>query len=362
MKSIVIIFGGKSCESDISVITALSVYNAIKNNYHVRLLYLNGGVFYTGKRLADIEKYRPFLAKKYLSAEIKSGKLFIKGRPFYSEKIDCAVVCCHGGDGENGSLSGLLEIENVPYTCCGVAQSAICMDKVLTKYFLRYFRLPTLPFRVLRADDDPEKISRMTFPVILKPASLGSSIGISVAENERELHEKVDICFQFDKKLLAERALIDFKEYTCAVFERKGELICSQIEQVVSPDRFYSFEEKYRGGETKRVYPAPLTEKSEKIIYGLCKKIYRLFELKGVVRIDFLEEGGKYYVNEINTVPGSLSWYLFKNIGYDLASFCGCLIEEGIESMREKDSLFTDFDGNVLSGFVLYGKGKGNVK
>ncbi len=358
MQNIIIIYGGRSCESDISVLTALSVNNAIKNEYATELVYLKGGKFYIGKKLQKIGSYCPFSHKKLTEVNFKGGKMYKKNSRFSGKKIDCAVVCCHGGEGENGCLAGLLEIAGIPYTSCGPLQSAVCMDKVFTKYLLRSFRLPALPFRQYKEGDKTDFLSEITYPCIIKPASLGSSIGITFAENEQEAVQKLKETLVFDRKLLIEPALRDFREYTCAVFSDDGKTVCSQIEEVISEHNFYGFDEKYRAGNVKRVYPAEIPAAVESKIYRICEKIYDLFEMKGVVRVDFLDDNGKIYVNEINTVPGSLSWYLFKGHGYDLASLVRRMIEEGIKKKKESDSIFCDFPSAVLREFRAGGKGK----
>lgn len=357
MQNIAIIYGGKSCESEISVLTALSVYSAIKNRYAVELVYLKDGLFFIGKKLQKIDSYRDFSTKGLKKVSFMNGKMIRLGFPRYGKKIDCAVVCCHGGEGENGSLSGLLEIAGIAYTSCGPLQSAVCMDKIFTKYLLRCFRIPTLPFRVYRKGEE-NVFPEIEYPVILKPASLGSSIGISFAENAIEAEKKAQEALVFDEKILVEPALKNFREFTCAVFREKDEIVVGQIEEVISEKAFYSYDEKYRGGDVKRVYPAQIPTALENKIYRVCQKIYEYFEMKGIVRIDFLDDG-KLYVNEINTVPGALSWYLFKGRGYDMLSLCRSLIEEGIKIKESKDALFTDFSGTLLDGFNACGKGKG---
>ncbi len=357
MQNVVIIYGGKSCESEISVLTALSVFSSVKNQYAVELVYLKNGRFFIGKKLQKIGSYGNFSIRGLKTVTFMNGKMYRAGLPCPGKKIDCAVICCHGGEGENGSLAGLMEIADIAYTSCGPLQSAVCMDKVFTKYLLRYFHLPTLPFRVYQKGEE-SVFSEIEYPVILKPSSLGSSIGISFAQNKEEGEKRGIEALAFDKKVLIEPALTGFREYTCAVFREKGDIVVGQIEEVISGGAFYDFDEKYRGGEVKRVYPAQIPIALENKIYRICKKIYECFEMKGAVRIDFLDDG-KLYVNEINAVPGSLSWYLFKGKGYDLASLCRILIEEGIKEKESKDALFTDFSGSVLRDFTFGGKGKG---
>ena len=360
MENIIVVYGGKSCESDISVITALSIISSVKSVYRATLVYLKDGRFFIGKALSDITFYRSFDPKKCKEVTFKKGRMFRKKLFDKGEKVDCALVCCHGGQGENGSLSGYFEIAGVPYTCCGPLQSAVCMDKTFTKYLLQYFHFPSLPFRIYKKGDEVALPS--DYPVIVKPASLGSSIGIGIAENEEQLSKRIETALQFDEKLLLEKALVGRREFTCAVMTAEGNVVCSQIEEVIAPEEFYSFDEKYGMNETKRVYPAQVAPLLEAKIYKISKRIYRLFELKGAVRIDFLEKDGKLFVNEINTVPGSLSWYLFKNVGYDLSALCRCLITDAIKRKEKENLLFTDFKSDVLNCFSACGKGSGKYK
>ncbi len=351
MKNIVIIYGGKSCECDISVITALTTFSAIKYDFNVIPVYLYNGRFFTGKDLENIKKYHPFKERNYKEVTFNRGCMIKKGSFRRKKKIDCALICAHGGQGEGGSLSGLLEIAEIPYTCCPPLQSAICMDKIFTKYLLQYFHLPTLPFCVYENGMDVSKLKTPEYPVILKPATLGSSIGITLVSSESELPAGLQKSSMFDKNILIEKALECFREFTCAAIKHEDKIICSEIEEVIAPGHFYSFDEKYKNNETKRIYPANVPITLTNRIYKLTKKIYSSFHLKGVVRIDFLEENGEIFVNEINTVPGSLSWYLFKNLGYDLPDLCGILCEEAIREKEAEKTLFSEFGSTVLTEF-----------
>ena len=190
MKTLALVFGGESCEHDISVITALSVYNAIKNRFQVYPVYLKEGLFWTGEALKDVSFYAEFDIKKLKETTFRPGLMVVKKRFGYAHyKIDCVLVCNHGGVGENGSLSGYFEIVGIPYTSSDPVGSGICMDKVLTKYFLEKFRFPVVNYRVYRKGGKVSKVEELGYPVILKPARLGSSVGISYVRNREELEK-----------------------------------------------------------------------------------------------------------------------------------------------------------------------------
>ncbi len=355
MKNVIITYGGFSCEHDISIITALGVYNANKNEdeYNYILVYMKNGVFYVGNKLTDMSSYINFNEKGLREVVFKNRKMIESGK-FFKKTTDiyCALVCNHGGSGENGSLSGFFELSGIPYTCSTALGSSICMDKVFTKFLLQKFKMPVVDYKVFRSVDNIDELESLGYPVIIKPANLGSSVGIAYADNKEELIAGIKFALQFDQKLLIEKALTNFEEYNCAVMDTPQGLLVSKIERPVFNKQFLNFYDKYMASEgIRREIDPPVDKKIKDRILRLSQDIYTLFELKGIVRIDYLYLDGRLYVNEINTIPGSLAYYLFKNEELDFPSIIFATIERAVEIFNQKSNLLTDFSSTVLQSF-----------
>lgn len=353
-KNIALIYGGESCEHDISIITALGVYNAVKWDYNITLVYMKNGKFFIGEKLSEIKTYTDFNYKNFKEIFFSCGHMFKKKKfSFEKRKIDCALLCNHGGEGENGSLSGYLEVAQIPYTACAPFASSLCMDKVFTKYLLEKFRFPVVGYKVFKKENDISALHDLGYPVIIKPARLGSSVGISIANDEESLKEAIAHGLLFDEKLLIEKALTEFTEYNCAVCQCDGEILTSEIEKPIFKSGYLNFYDKYISSENIRELPAQMPEKVREKLFSFCRQIYTIFELKGVVRIDFLYKDEKLYVNEINTIPGSLSTYLFKAKGIETLKLIDYMIENGIKVYVDAKKQVKDFSSNVLKNFDL---------
>ncbi|MGN1042133.1 MAG: hypothetical protein ACI4SK_01475 [Christensenellales bacterium] len=350
---ICIVYGGESCEHDISVITALSVYNAIKRNKKTLLVYQKNDSFYIGKKLSEIKTYKDFSEKGLKEAYFQNGCLYVKSLIKDKRiKIECAVMCNHGGSGEDGGLSGYFETVGVPYTASGVFGSGVCMDKVYTKLLLEKLKFPTVNYRIYRAGYKVEKIENMEFPLIIKPARSGSSVGIAYANDGKELRDGIDFAIRFDDKLLIEKALTNFREFNCAVFEGKDGIVVSEVEEVFFKKEYLDFYDKYMSdGEGGRKIPAQINEKLGERIKRMTKEIYLLLELKGVVRVDYMYCEGKLYVNEINTIPGALANYMFRDGGIDAEELVDSIIYAAKKEFERKRKLTRDFSSNVLKNY-----------
>lgn len=338
---IAVLFGGRSPESDISVITAMQALAALSESEHeVRPFYMCDGVFYTGK-LDSVAAFTPFRAEEHTAVALYGGVFcsLRRGKLKREWKPDVALICCHGGEGENGVLQGLLDFNGVPYCSSGVAGSAIGMDKVLSKRIFDNMLLNVVPYAVLSrteyADGKCEgalRAAKLDYPLIVKPVSQGSSIGISAAENPEELARALETAFEFGDKAIVEEKLVDFTEVNCAAFMREGKVVVSETEQPVSAGDILTFEDKYMRGEKGggNIMPADIGDLN-RVVRANTEKIYRELELFGVVRVDFLVDKarGKVYVNEINTVPGSLAFYLFEPLGIDFTQLLEALAAEG---------------------------------
>ncbi|MDR2090953.1 MAG: D-alanine--D-alanine ligase [Clostridiales bacterium] len=361
-KNILVIFGGKSCEHDISIITALQAMRAAnEDKYEVFPLYIRKKM-YSGGALRDLSAYADFsrIESSLKTVEFFDGGILVgRSRAFKKRVfIDAAVVCCHGGIGENGGLQGLLEFYNIPYTSPGVSASAVFMDKVLTKEVLKAKNLPVLPYFTVKDTDIENARARgdLTYPLIVKPASLGSSIGIGVAHNIDELKTACVVAAEFDSKIIVEKALTDFFEINCAALSDGKNIIVSECEKPVSWEEFLSFDEKYCVGGgmrgLKREYPADIPENLRKAVRNFTRTVYAHFGMKGSVRIDFLVDGtdGGVYINEINTVPGSLAYYLFAENGITFRDLIDITVETAKREKARADKKQYIYDSKVLDG------------
>ena len=351
MKNIAVFFGGESVEHDVSVITGVLTLNSLdKGKYIPFPVYVGkNGRWYTGEKLFDIENYKSLDLKKLKKITVIGGSSV-----FYEIKKDkklkplffaaCAINCMHGERGEDGALSGLLSMCKIPLASPSVTASAICIDKRIIKIFLNGLGVKTpAALRIKK----PELPKGMSFPVVVKPNRLGSSIGISVANEKGELKNALNLALRYGDEVIVEEKLADFTEINCAAYEDKnGRVIVSECEKPIGKSDVLTFTDKYSGGE--REFPAKIDKKISDKIKRLTEKIYTSLNMKGIIRIDYFISGGEVSVNEINTVPGSLSYYFF----CETVKEFGALLSEQIEiaeSRFAKESTFVrNFDSKVL--------------
>lgn len=362
MKNIIVLFGGKSAEHDISLITANLVLNAIdEEKYKVYPIYIDkeNHWFYS-------KNFKNNINKNFEKTEIflKMGEQTLFKKTAFGlkklVKVDCAILCNHGLNGEDGTIQSVLELCSIPYSSPSPLSSAICMDKVVMKFLLEKFEFNVCPyvyFNKNEFENNKEEIfekinSKLGFPVIVKPANLGSSIGISIAKNFEELEKSVDVAVCFDNKILVEKALINFQEINCACIGHKNEVIISSLEEPISYKDFLTFDEKYiskNKSNSKRVYPAKISDTIKQEIQQTSKEIFEKFDLSGVVRIDFMVCDYIVYVNEINTIPGSLAYYLFEKENLSFGDVIDKLIDCANKKFDEKQHLTYCFESNVLN-------------
>ena len=360
-KNVMVLFGGKSVEHDISIITAMQIIRCVPEEYKVIPVYVQkSGAWCVAQNLRDIDVYMDFsnLVKKKKEVFLIPSKqcLYSKGKFSFNkiDKIDCALVCLHGGAGEDGSVAALLDMCNIPFTSSSHVSSAICMDKIFTKLVLSAKNILNVPYEHFYKDEYLEdkksvvkKIREMGFPVILKPANLGSSVGIEVVKNDGELEDKIEKVIIFDKRILVEKFLEDAEEYNCACLQVEKEIISSKVVKVEKSDIF-TFEEKYIEKAEKK--PQKTKKMIEKQVSMLAKEVYKLLDCKGVVRIDFLMKDEKLYVNEINTIPGSLSISMFNN--FSKKEFVDILIKEAKKNELEKNDFNLSFKSDAIKVFI----------
>ncbi len=362
MRKIAVFFGGKSCENEISILTGVFVLNVLdRTKYTVYPVYVHtDGNMYTYEGMTDLNVFRKGDYSKFTRVFFEEGGMYAlntqKMRIKRLAKIDCGLNCCHGGLGEGGGLSAIMAWNNIPFASPDLTASGVFMDKSLTKLVLRSLNVPTVDYiRVNEADYQKRGTfllksieSRLKYPVVVKPSHLGSSIGISVAENEDEAKCAIEKAFELDDRVIVEKCIQNKKDVNCAAYSLNGEIYVSEPEEAFG-EGVYTFEEKY----VKRGQDAPLSPKTGRVkgvtgelrdkIRAYTKTVYKRMDLKGVVRMDFLVSGGKAYLCEVNTVPGSLAYYLFCERIFDARTFFSDLIADAMASAKsgEKKLLST---------------------
>lgn len=375
-KNIAVFFGGVSCEHDISIITGVQAVNAIWDIYNVIPVFIDEqGAWYSGEKLRDISIYKDFpkehkgINRVFLLNGSQTLFLLHKGKkakPLY--KIDAAVLAMHGLNGEDGSLYGLLQMNSIPVTSSGILGSAIGMDKISSKVFFNALGLNTIPYCHITRNEYMHSVSRtisyienqIGYPVMVKPAMLGSSIGIAKCKNRAELLDGLEIAIRFDRRIICERAEENFIEINCSALKKDSGVMVSDCEQPVNWTEFLKFEDKYTESgkgmaSIKRIFPAEIDIETEKEIKAAVKKIYQTLDLKGVIRADFIISD-KVYINEINTIPGSLSYYLWENKDITASKLLKIMIEEAIEDFNDLMKCAFSFRSSVLKDLAPKGK------
>lgn len=358
---VAVIYGGDSCEKEVSVISGMQAINALKGRHKVVPVYWADGKFFSPSDAGDVKTYLSSKAKRRRVWWL-DGCLYRKicGAPVRFAKPDCVLVCTHGGRGEDGSLQGFLDVLGVRYTCADVEGCAVGMDKELSKHVFAAMGLKVAPWRSYVSsdgDDDAvadDAIARLGLPLCVKPCRQGSSIGVSVCRDREQVKEGVAVARSFDDKIIAERAFVDFKEINCACMTVHGEQVVSATERPLPWSSFLSYEEKYlkSGGKLQgggRECPADLPQALTAQIEDATLKIYRALDARGVIRVDYIVEDGELWVNEVNVVPGSLATYLFAPLGMSAADVLDALIGDAAE---RRDAKKCKFDSPLLFDYL----------
>lgn len=376
-----VLFGGVSVEHEVSIITAIQAINKIdKVKYDVVPIYIaKDGKWYTGNMLLDINIYNDLdLLKRYAKEVVlynKDGRFLLQNKNGLLKRvineIDMAFPIMHGTNGEDGSLQGYLETIGIPYCESGVYASCVGQDKVFMKQIFESNGVNVVKYKWFFDKDyliNPEKvikdIEKIGYPVIVKPATLGSSVGIKVAHNETELKENILDAIKYDNKILVEEMVKNLKEVNISVLGNYEHQELSVIEEVGSTNELLTYEDKYLGSKgkieakgmasAKRIIPANIKEDLSRDVEKMAIKAFKSLNSNGVVRIDFLIDikENKVYVNEINSIPGSLSFYLWDKTNKDYTTLLDEVINLGIFAYKEKNKKTKSFDVNILNGFT----------
>ncbi|MBR6736995.1 MAG: hypothetical protein IKL82_01350 [Clostridia bacterium] len=364
MKDILVFFGGKSCEHDVSIITGVLTLNSLdKTLYNPVPVYITQkGEWLTGNELKNVSFYKQKNFSKLKRVTLISGDnslyYVLKNKLKKCATIYSAINCLHGLNGEDGTLKGMLKLIGIPTVSPGVFQSAFTIDKQFTKIVLSGLKIKTLPFTTVnqtRLHTDKQKLfneitTKLGYPVIVKPCNLGSSIGIGLASCDAELEKALKTAFLYDDKAVVERALNNPVELNCSAYSYGNKTVISQVEKPVKTSDILSFADKYygfKGCETGREFPAKISDKLCKKVQETTAKIYEELNFTSIIRIDYLLDGTDLYVNEINSVPGSLAYYLFGDLKH-FTSILTSLIKDSVHKEAEYLSRRFTFSSSVL--------------
>ena len=395
--NIAVFFGCRSVEHEVSIISAVQAMHAInRDKYDVTPVYVaKDGSMYTGENLFEIENYRD------LSELLKSAKrvTFIKQKDavlmhYLDQKkfkktpdvaIDLAFPIVHGTNCEDGTMAGFFEFLGLPYISCDIISAAVGMNKAVFKDVLKAAGLPVLDCikftareYTLNKENITNKIkTEIGFPLIVKPVNLGSSVGITKVNSEEELDEAIRLGISFSDTILVEKAITSLREINCSVLGDSDECEASVPEEPFMNDEILSYEDKYLGGGKSksqgpskgmaslgRKIPADISEEMSQEIRDISCKIFKAIGASGVVRIDFLldVDNNKIYANEINTIPGSLAFYLWEATGLKYTDMIDRLVEIAFRRQRNRDNLTFTIETNILSGVSFGSKGTKGAK
>jgi D-alanine-D-alanine ligase len=378
--SVAVLFGSRTCEHDVSIITGIQALGALDpEQYDAFPVYIaRDGAWYVGERLKDISFYPSFdpaQARKVLPTADGGRLLLIDPEPRHGlfskggkvlASADVALLALHGMNGEDGTLQGMLEMMDVPYTSSGVMGSSVGMDKIAMKQLFKSCGFPVLPdtwidraaWKKDRAACVEKIEAALEYPVYVKPANLGSSIGIKRANDRKGLEEALDVAASFDRRILVEKGVVVRREVNCSVLGYGEEVRASELEMPLGGEELVDFNDKYgkraKGGKgmqsLARLIPAPVPEETAARIKALSLDIFRALDCKGVVRIDFLLDGedDALYVGEINTIPGSLAFYLWEPVGLAFGKLLDEMIRCALTAAADRRESVFSYKSDIL--------------
>lgn len=368
--SIGVIFGGRSLEHDLSVLTAIQAMDNIdKERYEVVPIYITKDLtFYSGGMLRYIDSYKDFRLIDRYATKVnlinKNGKFILQTtgliKRVYKE-IHLAFPMVHGKYTEDGSIVGYLETLGIPIVGSDIYSSSLCQDKVFTKEVLNGNDIPVVDYVYfsdsdykLDKEDIFKKIEELSYPLIIKPARLGSGIGIEIVNRKEELESSIEKAMKNDERVLVEEYIADRREFNMAVLLSKGKLNGSVIEEIIKdePCNYYDKYRKDNEDDTfKRIFPADISKTLTEEIEKTSKKTYKVLALSGVARIDYVYDNKKkkLYVNEVNTIPNFFSHHLFDDKNIDYRELLGIMIKEAIDKIHKENDMVKDIEDNLFN-------------
>jgi D-alanine-D-alanine ligase len=378
-RTVAVIFGSRSVEHDVSVVTAQQVMQALKpEKYEIVPVYITReGCWITGPGLRDLGTFQADnvadlmgMKDAVISPSTQHRGIIISPvsgwfKRSQLQRVDVVFPVLHGTHGEDGTLQGLLELADLPYVGAGVMASAVVRDKIMLKTVLAQVGIPTVDHLAFSRQEwvkDSKAIlarieTELGYPVFVKPASLGSSIGVARANNAEEATNYINVAANFDRRILIERAVDDAIEINCALMGNV-DLRASVLEQPVTWQEFLTYEEKYMRSEgaagmkgAERRVPAPISDELTQRIRQTAIAAFKAVDGRGTARVDFLvrEEAGEIYLNEINTIPGSLAFYLWQEEGMSPSDVVDELIRLALEAHQEKRKTVYNYKTGLLA-------------
>lgn len=388
-----VIFGGETVEHEVSIISALqAIKNLDSTKYDIVPIYIaKDRTWYTGHMLDEISFFKDFDNNKKFAKRVTLCK---KDNKFYLQatnglfrhditELDIILPVVHGNNVEDGTLAGYLDTIGIPYVGSHVLGAALGQDKVAMKQVMASENIPIVEYTWFFDNEyleDKEKIlkeiKKLGYPVVVKPATLGSSVGINFVKSEKDIEDAIDEAISYDTKIVVEKAVDNLLEVNSSVLGNYEYQRVSPLEEVMGLDEILSFADKYLSNSktkgtgskgmasTSRIVPARISDKLTHEIQETSKKVFRLLNLSGVCRIDYLidKKTNKFYVNEPNTIPGSLSFYLWKEIGMSYTELLDEMISIAIKEYKNKSKKTRSFESNILSGFSGSKGLKGGIK
>lgn len=374
-----VFFGGRSTEHEISVISANQAINAIdKDKFDVVPVYITKqGKWYTGDALLEISNYRNTASmldkcqEVYMKPIYGDYNLYKAKKPMFGSdvyaKFDVVIPVLHGSNGEDGIFEGVLETIGIPYAGCSTLASANGMDKITMKMILQASGIPVVDYLWFtdrqwfeKRDEligDIEK--KLGYPVIVKPANLGSSVGIGRAHDREDLIDKINTAEQYSSRIIVEHMVDNLQEINCSVLGDCDDYQTSVLEEPIKSGEILSYTDKYMGGSKgktgmqsaqKRI-PADLPESETALIKDLAGKTFAVLSCHGVSRVDMIidRDNRDIYVNEINTIPGSLSFYLWEASGIKFDKLMERLVSLALKRKRDESTKTVSYDQNIFS-------------
>ena len=375
-----VIFGGETVEHEVSIISAVQAMNHMDSEkYEIIPIYVaKDRTWYTGAMLKEIDIYKNFddlkrYAKRVTLCKRDGGFYLVNTKGLFRRdvaELDIAFPIVHGNNAEDGTIQGYLSMIGIPFVGSGILGAALGQDKVVMKQVFKDANLPVVPYTWFfdcdYLDDDKKikkNIKELGYPVIVKPASLGSSVGITVVKKESEIDEAITEAIKYDTKIVVEKMVSNMVEVNCSVLGNYEHQQTSELEEVMSGEEFLTYRDKYLGNgkgvkskgmvSTNRIIPARIKASIRKEIEQISKEAFRTLNLSGVCRIDYLidKKENKVYINEPNTIPGSLAFYLWEPTGKKYTELLDDMITLAIKDYKNRSKKTYSFETNILSNF-----------
>ena len=381
--NLAVVFGSRTCEHDVSIISGLQAAMAADSaRYDVTRVYISReGDWYIGEKLADMTFYLSFDPAQvtHVLTVAEKGKLLLIDYPTEKKKlfgggrcvektIDVVLPVMHGLNGEDGTLQGMLELMNVPFASSGTLGCAVGMDKIAMKQLFRGCGFPVLPDTwAERGEWERDRntvVARceqaLSYPMFVKPANLGSSIGISRANDRDGLVHALEVAFSYDRRVLIEKAVTAIEEVNCSALGYAEDVRVSETEMPVRWDdkELLDFSEKYLRGNSgkgmsslKRKIPAPVDDEKQTFIRQTTADVFRALDCKGVTRVDYIidKDEDRVYLGEVNTIPGSLAFYLWEPVGVSFAQLIDAMVDAAFKAWADRNKSVFSYDSNILA-------------